>query len=239
MRMPEQTLLPGVGLRAFDDYGALCGDLAEQVAGRLRESIRERGKAVLVVSGGSTPVGFFQVLAGLEVAWARVTVVPSDERWVAADDDQRNSRMIRQYLLQGPAAEARLLELAEEEDQTPEQAAANASQRLDELHWPADVVVLGMGDDGHTASLFPDAPELPGAMAPDSTAVVVTSPGSQSRRRLTLSARMLAGARMTVLLIRGSSKRDSLDRVIEEPLAIGPMPVRYFLHQPMTVFWSP
>lgn len=239
MKTSEQPLLPGVYLRSFADPQALSAELADQVASRLRQSIRERDSALLVVSGGRTPAGFLQALSALSLPWEQVTIVPSDERWVAAESDQRNSRMIRQHLLQGPASSARLMELVEEGDETPGQAARQASERLAGLHWPADVVVLGMGEDGHTASLFPDAPELSMAMAADAPPVAAITPDSQSTVRLTLSARILSDARMTVLLLQGDDKRAALDEAIAEPFAIGPMPVRYFFHRPLAIFWSP
>lgn len=239
MKTSEHLLLPGVSLRSFDDPVALSGSLADQVASRLRQSVGERGEALLVISGGRTPAGFLRALSGLDLPWEKVVVVPSDERWVAVESDQRNSRMIRQNLLQGPAASARLLELVEDGAETPGQAARQASERLAGVRWPADAVVLGMGEDGHTASLFPDAPELSMAMAADAPPVTVVTPDSQPTVRLTLSARTLSDAAMTVLLLRGEDKKAALDEAIGEPFAIGPMPVRYFFHQPLVIFWSP
>lgn len=239
MRTPEQTLLPGVTLHAGDDPVELATELGEQVAARLRQSIEANGGALMVVSGGRTPVDFVQVLSGLALPWERVTILPSDERWVSADSDERNSRLIRQRLLQGAAASARLIELVEDTDRSPDQSAERASDRLCLLDWPADVVVLGMGEDGHTASLFPDAPELAPALADNAAPVLVTTPPSQPTARLTLSARALSGAAITVLLIQGEGKRAALEEAVSIPLAIGPMPVRYFFQQPLQVFWSP
>lgn len=239
MKMPEQTLLPGVVLRAFDNAGSGAQALAEQVADCLRQAIAARGSALLVVSGGRTPVGLFGILAGMSLPWEQVTIVPSDERWVAPDSDQSNSRLIRQNLLHRAAARARLIDLVEEGDRTPDQSAESASDRLCVLDWPADVVVLGMGEDGHTASLFPDAPELAAALSQDAPPVLVTRPRSQATARLTLSARMLSEAGMTALLIHGDEKRAALDEAVCIPEAIGPMPVRYFFQQPLQVFWSP
>ncbi|MFC4258692.1 6-phosphogluconolactonase [Marinobacter lacisalsi] len=239
MKTPEHTLLPGVAFCAWNDSETLARDLAGQVADRLRQSIETRGGALMVVSGGQTPVDFFRVLSGQALPWEKVTILPSDERWVPADSDQRNSRLIRRNLLQGAAASSRLIDLVETDDQSPEQSAERASDRLYPLHWPADVVVLGMGEDGHTASLFPDAPELAFALSADAPSVVVTTPPSQSTVRLTLSARVLSGAALTALLIRGEGKRVALEEAVSAPLAIGPMPVRYFFQQPLRVVWSP
>ena len=239
MKMPEQQLLPGVTLCIGADAVGLAGQLAESVARCLRHAIEQRGHGLLVVSGGRTPVGFFQRLAGQALPWERVTIVPSDERWVAADSDQRNSRLIRQHLMQGYASKARLVELVNGGDASPEVSAEQASARLRALHWPADAVVLGMGEDGHTASLFPDAPELAQALAGDAAPVVVSTPASQPTVRLTLSARYLSGATLTALLIQGEGKRIALDEAAAVPLAIGPMPIRYFFQQALQVFWSP
>jgi 6-phosphogluconolactonase len=239
MKTPEQTLMPGVTLHAGDDPGEIARELAEQVADCLRQSVDARGSALMVVSGGRTPVAFFQALSGLPLPWAQVTIVPSDERWVSADSDQRNSCLVRQHLLRGAATSARLIDLVEAGDRSPDQSAEQASDRLGLLDWPADVVVLGMGEDGHTASLFPDAPELAEALSERAAPVLVTTPPSQSTQRLTLSARALSGAAMTALLLQGEGKRAALEEAVSIPLAIGPMPVRYFFQQPLQVFWSP
>lgn len=238
MKTPE-GISPGVEFHAWDDSTTLARELADQVASRLRQSIEARGSALMVVSGGRTPVAFFQALSGLALHWEQVTVLPSDERWVPADSDQRNSRLIRQHLLQGVASCARLIDLVEAGDQSPEQSADQASGRLYRLDWPADVVVLGMGEDGHTASLFPDAPELAMALADDAAPVLVTTPPSQSTVRLTLSARVMSGAAMTVLLLQGEAKRAALEEAVSVSPAIEQMPVRYFFRQPLQVAWSP
>lgn len=239
MKMPEQTLMPGVTLHADDDSGEIARELAEQVADCLRQCIDARGRALMVVSGGRTPVAFLQALSRLPLPWTQVTIMPSDERWVAADSDQSNSGLIRQHLLRGAATSARLIDLVEASDGSPDQSAQHASDRLGLLDWPADVVVLGMGEDGHTASLFPDAPELAEALSERAAPVLVTTPPSQSTQRLTLSARALSGAAMTVLLLQGEGKRAALEDAVSIPLAIGPMPIRYFFQQPLQVFWSP
>ena len=239
MKKPDETLLPGVTLRLFEDGDTAAEALAREVAGRLRQAVEARDRAMLVVSGGRTPVAFLEALSGYDLDWSRVLVLPSDERWVAPDSDQSNSRLIRQHLLRGPATAARLAELVENVSTSPEYAAEWASDRLCLLDWPADVVVLGMGEDGHTASLFPDAPELAEALSDTATPVVMTTPASQPVARLSLSARVLSGAPMTALLLQGEGKMNALREAASSPLAIGPMPVRYFFQQRLEVFWSP
>lgn len=142
----------------------LAKELADFVAQRLRTGVSERGRALLVLSGGSTPVPFFEALAQCDLDWSRVTITLADERWVPEEHADSNARLVKAYLLQGRAAQANWVPLFNDEV-TPQGGQAAIEQTLAGLCWPADVVVLGMGGDGHTASLFPYAPELPAALA--------------------------------------------------------------------------
>lgn len=214
----------------------LAAQLAESVACALATDLASQERALLVVSGGSTPVAFFERLAARELPWARVDVTLADERWVDEEDKDSNARLVRRHLLQGPAAAATLHPLTTA-DGTPEEGAAAVAERIARLPWPASVVVLGMGGDGHTASLFPDSGELGLALTTDDTAVAVRAP-SVAQPRMTLSASRLHRARRHVLHIVGDDKRAVLARAMGGDDA-RELPIRAFLACPLAVYWAP
>ncbi|WP_280547897.1 6-phosphogluconolactonase [Halomonas sp. 11-S5] len=214
----------------------LARQLAEAVAEALRADLARQDNALLVVSGGSTPVPFFAALAACELPWARVQVTLADERWVAEDADDSNARLVRAHLLQGPAAAATFVPLTTA-DATPEQGAEAVAERIAGLAWPASVVILGMGGDGHTASLFPDSRELDLALATDAAAVAVRTP-SQPQPRITLSAGRLHRARRHVLHITGGDKRAVLARALTGD-DVRELPIRAFLSCPLATYWAP
>jgi len=214
----------------------LAVQLAEAVAEALRADLAHHDHALLVVSGGSTPLPFFAALATAELPWERIQVTLADERWVAEDAADSNARLVREHLLQGPAAAARFVPLTSD-DPTPEQGAATVAERVEALAWPASVVILGMGGDGHTASLFPDSRELELALTTDATTVAVRTP-SQPQPRLTLSAERLHRARRHVLHITGGDKRAMLARALAGDDA-RELPIRAFLACPLATYWAP
>jgi 2-dehydro-3-deoxyphosphogluconate aldolase/(4S)-4-hydroxy-2-oxoglutarate aldolase len=163
MAISDVQLPVGVNAHEFNSPVLLAEGLALNVAKLLSEAIAARGNAVLVVSGGRSPVAFFQHLAKQDLDWSKVVVTLADERWVPVEHADSNAGLLKQYLLKGPAAKAQFLSLYSAAANV-EQAAEQADRLLAELP-PIDVLVLGMGDDGHTASLFPGSPNLAEALA--------------------------------------------------------------------------
>lgn len=237
MAISELKLPQGVTAHEYRTAALLADGLANDVAEQLRAAISARGDATLVVSGGRSPVSFFQSLAKQGLDWSKVTVTLADERWVPVEHADSNAGLLKQYLLQGPAAKARFLSLYSAAANL-EDAALQADRLLGEL--PAiDVLVLGMGDDGHTASLFPNSPNLSDALQPNGTRrcwpmLAPTVP----HQRLTMSRALLSTANYTVLSIAGSSKLTTLSAALASD-DIAAMPIRAFLQPTLEIYWCP
>lgn len=210
---------------------------------RLRAAIREREQALVALSGGRTPKPVYQHLSRQPLDWPSVTVTLADERWVGPDSDASNERLVRESLLRGRAAHACFVPLYRAAPTAAEGQAA-CERALAGLPLPFDVVVLGMGDDGHTASLFPGSAALARALAPAAgeaaprcVAMEAPSPPTQ---RMSLTLHALLSSREIVLMLQGESKW----RVFQEASAgtdAMAMPVRAVLNQdkvPVHVFWS-
>lgn len=214
----------------------LAEQLAEATAEALKQDLAQQERVLLVLSGGSTPVPFFQALAARDLPWSRIDVTLADERWVPESAEASNARLVREHLLVGPAAAANFISLVTG-DETPEQGVEAVTRRIEALSWPASLVVLGMGGDGHTASLFPDSRELDLALSTAEPVVAVRSP-SQPQARITLSADRLHQARRHVLHITGGDKRSVLARALGGD-DLRELPIRAFLSCPLAVYWAP
>ncbi|EYC52383.1 6-phosphogluconolactonase [Hylemonella gracilis str. Niagara R] len=176
--------------------------LALDIAARLQSALVARGQALLRVSGGRSPVALFEQLRTQPLDWARVAVQLVDERLLPDGHAERNETLLRAHLLQGPASAARLLPLDE----------VHAAQAA----LTADVTVLGMGEDGHTASLFPDAPGVAEALRPDAApGLVALTPTQAPHPRLSLNLAALLNSRHTVLSIAGPAKWAVYQRALE------------------------
>ena len=231
-----------VTTHSFTDCHAQSQALAERVAERLRHALSERSHALLAVSGGSTPKDFFDRLSREKLEWPKVEVTLVDERWVPDSDERSNAQLVKSHLLQHAASGARFVPLYTG-DATPEAGLAKADARIAALPLPFDVVVLGMGEDGHTASFFPGGDHLAEALDMQGSARVLPmhAPGA-GEARITLTLPTLLQTRALYLLVSGEKKRDVL---ADARLGLGAArdyPVRAVLTQqrvPVAVYWCP
>lgn len=188
----------------YDTRERLAEVLADDICAALTSALDADGKASLVVCGGSSPLGVFRELARRDINWAGVTVLPGDERWVPESHADSNAAMIRRELLQDRAAAATFLPLYEPVAE-PERAINKINARVEALSRPFDFVLLGMGDDGHTASLFPDSPTIDKALASTQSCVVQHVPRLPVPR-ISLTPHALLDARRIGLLFFGAEK---------------------------------
>lgn len=216
-------------LHAFDTNAQLSAQLAECIAANLAEAVAQRGAATLAVSGGSTPGPLFEALSRQPLDWAHVTVTQVDERWVEEDHVDSNARLIKRCLLQNAASAAHFLSMKVPVE-SPFDAETAASDKLAPFARGIDVVVLGMGEDGHTASFFPGAASLPRAMDPVGTELcIAVRPPAAAHDRMTLTLAALLRARHVYLHITGPAKLEVLARANEAGSA-AELPIRAFLH---------
>ncbi|WP_431192832.1 6-phosphogluconolactonase [Tianweitania aestuarii] len=219
----------------------LAEQFAEDVANFLKVAISQRGHALLALSGGTTPAPFFRRLAQHDLDWSKVVVVPVDERFVPVSSERSNEKLIRDNLLTGKAADARFTPLYHD-TATPNEAADQADRAVADLSLPFDVVVLGMGGDGHTASFFPDSPELVDVTDPSATRRVaaVTAP-SADEPRLTLTLPLLLSAGLLALHIEGQEKRGVFEAALAQPNPQEKPISAVLLHAatPLHIYWAP
>jgi len=225
----------------FADVGGLSNALADQIAATLEAAIAARGIASLVVSGGKSPTTLFRILRGKDLDWSRVCIALADERWVDPADPDSNEHLVRTELLCEKAGAARFIGLKNAAP-TPDIGAVSAWETFARVPRPFDTVVLGMGDDGHTASLFPHSPNLAGALNMSAAAGCVgmwapTAP----QPRLSLNLTALLDSRRIVILLTGAAKwRTYVSASSQGPVA--EMPIRAVLRQtrtPVEVVWAP
>ncbi|MCL2914089.1 6-phosphogluconolactonase [Shewanella corallii] len=226
--------------KSFDSTDALEAQLADRIARQLQQAVDSRGKASLLVSGGSTPLKLFQALSEKAIDWSDVYISLADERWVESYDKDSNESLVRANLLRGLAANAKFRGL-KNMFATPEAGLAMTTESLANFPRPFDVVVLGMGNDGHTCSWFPCAPaaELDNALDTDALLAAV-NPGSAPHARITFTRQAILASRQIYLHLVGEQKLAVYRQALESD-DIKAMPIRAVLAQhktPVDVYWS-
>lgn len=220
-------------MKQFPNREDLAETLAGHVAATLRYRLERTGSAVLALSGGTTPVLFLERLSRKPVDWAKVTVTLVDERWVDESAPRSNASLVRRHLLQGPATMAPFIPL-HNGSATPEEGAAALSLPL-----PLTVAVLGMGEDGHTASFFPAGDHLAAALDPACPAIALPMRARAAPEpRITLTLPVLLAAEYLALHIEGGAKRLVLEKALVQG-ADFPISTVLAARPGMDIYWSP
>ncbi|AKH69212.1 6-phosphogluconolactonase [Spongiibacter sp. IMCC21906] len=225
-------------MNSLPDSTALDEALVKKISKTLAAALNERGEASLAVSGGSTPKGMLTRLASEPLDWSRIHVLLVDERWLATDHDDSNENMLRQTLLKGEAAHCQYLSL-KTDDELAKDGQFTVEEILEELPWPLDVVHLGMGSDGHTASWFHDAPEYQTLQNISKQRCLAVHPNSAPYPRLSLSPAAVFDSRHVFIQLTGKTKRELLEQALFKG---ADYPISIVLHQdkvPVEIYWAP
>ena len=225
-------------MQSFPNREALAKTLAQDVAAALSARLAVQVQAMLAVSGGSTPGAFFTALSQTALDWSRVVVTLVDDRWVPEESPRSNAALVRRHLLVNNAAAARFIPLYNGAA-SPQAGVAALEAQFAQLPLSLAAAVLGMGEDGHTASFFPGGDRLADALAPaqGQSFEAITAPNA-GEPRITFTLPVLLKADLLALHIEGAAKR----KVLGQALSAGPveaMPVRAVLHHDPKIYWSP
>lgn len=215
----------------YENRDAAAKGVAEALTTDLRRLLDAQETVTIAVAGGTTPAPIFDLLTEVDLDWARVTIMASDERWVPETHERSNAKMIRARLLTGKAEKATFLPFYAD-GKTPEEGADALSAQVPAV----DLILVGMGEDMHTASLFPGTEGLEAGLAADAPAFVVMRPASQPEARISLSARVLNSATCKHLAIFGAGKAEALTKAQTLPAEEAPIGA---VLSDMQVHWAP
>lgn len=205
----------------YPDRDMLILDLSNQIADDLNDALHHKGRVTLSVPGGTTPGPIFDELSSVDLHWDRINVCLNDERWVPETSDRSNTTLLKRRLFVNKAAEARLLPMYADFE-TPEDGLPSLLPAFEEV-LPIDVLLVGMGADMHTASLFPGADQLELALSAHAPVLLAMRADGAPEPRITLSAEALNGAMAKHVVIFGDEKRAALEKAqtlspIEAPI---------------------
>jgi len=226
-------------LYQYSDNNALIEELAPKIGSLLRQVVAKRGRASIAVSGGRTPAPLFDALSMQDIPWSLVTVTLVDERWVDERDPASNARLVHEHLLQNRATLAQFVGLKSAHED-PFEAGTDVQMRLLKQVMPLDLVILGMGEDGHTASFLPGATGLAEALAPDSHCLCCAIRPAEGLPRMTMSLPTLLSAGVRILYIVGKDRYPMLVQAMQAG-APDEIPVRAVLHQsqyPIDIYYA-
>lgn len=229
-------------IESFADGDAWADACASRLTEALAIALAEKGKAVFAGSGGSTPAPIYRRMAQADLDWSRVAVTLIDERYVPESSPESNAALLKQTLLTGPAAAARFVPLFHPAV-TVDRAAALAAHALAEEGGQLDSVLLGMGEDGHICSMFPDSPTLKTLLSSALRPTVLGVPhgrdgAAPSLERLTINLPYLMSARRVVLAITGAAKRAVFERAAAGDPAVQPIAALVAADVALDVLWT-
>lgn len=223
----------------FSDTTELNTKFAARIAKILADAIAKKGKASLVVSGGRTPLPFFKELSNADINWKNVYITLADERWVDKSHEASNTALVLNNLLQNKAADATFVEL-----KTSEASAFGAEpsvvDNLNKLPFPIDALILGMGEDGHTASLFPCSEQIKDGLSSKAVCIAV-QPTTAPHERISLTLNALLNSEQIFVHSVGESKKVIIDKALAGDDVLE-MPIRAILKQnstPVDIIWAP
>ncbi len=225
-------------LNEFEQRADLDIQLASKVANILSNAVATKGKASIAVSGGSTPKGFFTALSQKDLPWGDITITLADERWVNIESDASNTRLVHENLLQNNAVNAKFFHLKQGEELC-EETLCDLNLAASSSLLPLDVLILGMGEDGHTASLFPCSGEIDECFSTQAPLLKVI-PKTAPHERISFSFSSLKNSENIFLHISSESKKTVLNSALAGT-DIKQMPIRAFLQDPeinTNVYWA-
>ena len=229
-------------IETFADGQAWADACAARLTDALAAALTDTGKAIFAGSGGSTPAPIYRRMAGADLDWSRIAVTLIDERYVPETSPDSNAALLKQTLLTGPAAAARFVPLFQPAV-TVDRAAALAAHALAAEGGKLDAVLLGMGEDGHICSMFPNSPTLKTLLSPALRPTVLGVPHGRdgtapSLERLTINLPYLMSARRVVLAITGAAKRAVFEREAAGDPAVQPIAALIAARVPLDVLWT-
>lgn len=223
----------------FQSTDELNSTFAQRIVAILKDGIAENGRASLVVSGGRTPAALFDALSKSELAWDKVDISLADERWVDTHDDASNEKMLRRELLKNKAKVANFIGLKTSHEDA-QKAVDECTANLAQIKTPFDILILGMGEDGHTASLFPCSAQIHQGLDMGSRRTyIAVQPSTAPNQRMSLTLPALLNSKHIFLHLTGAAKKQVLDKAIKGGDE-HEMPIRaVYKHAQVELMWAP
>ncbi|MCC2607269.1 6-phosphogluconolactonase [Planctobacterium marinum] len=215
----------------------LTAHFAGKITAILDDAIQRKGQASILVSGGRTPLPLFKALSQSDIDWSKVVISLADERWVAAEDDASNEKLVRANLLQDKAASATFISMKTAHEDAAD-AVVELESRYAAMSWPVDVLILGMGEDGHTASLFPCSEQIQEGLKTEAKLLAV-QPTTAPHQRMSFSLSALLQSENIFLHLTGESKKAVIEQALAGDNALE-MPIRAVIqNSDIELVWAP